>query len=82
MLDTDIFSIVLLSISYLTLGAACSTMLSHTQSVKHSRFRNYFITIGFFCWPLSILLIIAYGFYYPFEVLYKLLKGNKDASNL
>lgn len=77
MLDIDIFSIVLLSISYLTLGAACSTMLAHTQTVKHSRFRNYFISIGFFCWPLSILLILAYGFYYPFEILYKLLKGEE-----
>lgn len=78
----DIFSNVVFAISYVTLGAMCATMISHTQTVKNSRFRNYFITIGFCCWPLSILVIFGFLCYYPFEILYTLLKGNKDADNL
>jgi hypothetical protein len=77
MVSTDVIVIGMLSISYLILGAGCATILSNAPVVKNSPFRNYFIVIGFFCWPLSLLLIIAFGIYYPFEVLYTLLKGEK-----
>ena len=77
MLTIDAIVIGMLSISYLILGAGCATILSNAPFVKQSPFRNYFIVIGFFCWPLSLLLIIAFGIYYPFEILYNLLKGEK-----
>jgi hypothetical protein len=77
MVSTDVIVIGMLSISYLVLGAGCATILSDAPVVNHSPFRNYFIVIGFFCWPLSLLLIIAFGIYYPFEILYNLLKGEK-----
>jgi len=78
MIAMDLIMYGWLVICYLVLGAACATMLSHTQTVKHSRFRNYFIAIGFCCWPLTFVLLFAYGFYYPFEVVYKLLKGDEE----
>jgi hypothetical protein len=77
MVSTDVIVIGMLSISYLILGAGCATILSDAPVVMNSPFRNYFIVIGFFCWPLSLLLIIAFGIYYPFEILYNLLKGEK-----
>lgn len=77
MVAMDAIVIGMLSISYLILGAGCATILSNAPVVKHSPFRNYFIILAFFCWPLSLFLIIAFGIYYPFEVLYTLLKGEK-----
>lgn len=77
MLAMDAVMVGMLCISYLILGSGCATIISNAPIVKHSPFRNYFILLAFFCWPLSILLIVAFAVYYPFEVLYNLLKGEK-----